>query len=283
MKRATRYEILRGVSPTSRTPCIAQPSSKPVRIAFLIDEAQFVASGGLLEHHKTIFLEDALHDWMVKDGKFYYYGHAMGVEETGDIVAVLEMEEVGEQGATPDTPRAGEYQLIQKSTGQVYREVRSGEPLVLDSWEERECEVRELRPAPDAGHAAVPSHMPAPADPQKADMARAEAYAFSSTNEPTALLRHWFRKGFAMAVEMGDAASRGQPQAQEAQSRIYSAKLTPEQNQACHRYEAVSGLPPAGIEDLDRGALTPKEFWRLNLMILHDISATAQNIAFPSD
>ena len=67
------------------------------------------------------------------------------------------------------------------------------------------------------------------------------------------------------------------------QSDIYSAKLTPEQNQACRRYEAVSGLLPVGIEDLDRGVLTPKEFWRLNLMIQHDIYATAQNIAFPSD
>lgn len=94
MQRATKYEILRAVSPTSRKPCIAQPSSKPVRVAYLLDEEAFVASGGLLAHHKTVFLEDANHDWMVLDGVFYYFGHAMGPEDVGDIVAVLEIEEV---------------------------------------------------------------------------------------------------------------------------------------------------------------------------------------------
>lgn len=93
MKRATKYEILRSVSPTSRNPCIVQPSAKPVRVAYLLDGAAFEASGGVLEHHKTVFLEDSMHDWMWRDGVFYYYGHAMGVEEVGDIVAVLEEED----------------------------------------------------------------------------------------------------------------------------------------------------------------------------------------------
>jgi len=93
MKRATRYEILRGVSPTSRKPCVVQPSEKPLRVAYLIDEAAFVASGGLLAHHKTVFLEDANHDWMMHNGQFYYFGHAMGIEDVGDIVLVMEQEE----------------------------------------------------------------------------------------------------------------------------------------------------------------------------------------------
>lgn len=93
MMRAVTYEILRDVSPTSRAPCSSQPSSKPVRIAYLIDEAAFVASGGLLHHHKTVFLEDSMHDWMWKDGLFYYFGHAMGIDDIGDIVAVLSHEE----------------------------------------------------------------------------------------------------------------------------------------------------------------------------------------------
>lgn len=89
MKRATTFEILRGVSPTSRKPCVAQPSAKPIRIAYLIDETRFIASGGILEHHKSVFLEDSMHDWMWRDGVFYYFGHAMGADEKGDIVAVL--------------------------------------------------------------------------------------------------------------------------------------------------------------------------------------------------
>lgn len=67
------------------------------------------------------------------------------------------------------------------------------------------------------------------------------------------------------------------------QSKIYSAKLTAAQNAACHSMEAVSGLPPIGLESLDAGNLTPKEFWRLNLMTAHDIYTTIQNIDFPTD
>lgn len=88
-KFATKYEILRGVSPTSRTPCKIQPSAKPIRVAFLLDERKFVDSGGLISHHDTLFLEDTVHDWDWHNGVFYYYGHAMGVEEVGDIVVVL--------------------------------------------------------------------------------------------------------------------------------------------------------------------------------------------------
>lgn len=94
MKRATQYEILRGVTPTSRFPCDVQPSAKPVCVAYLIDEAAFVASGGLLHHHRTVFLEDTLHDWHFEGGVFHYYGRALDVGERGDIVVVLAQEEV---------------------------------------------------------------------------------------------------------------------------------------------------------------------------------------------
>jgi hypothetical protein len=95
MKRAAEYEILRGVSPTSRKPCAVQPSQRPIRVAFVVDEARFIESGGLYEHHKSIFLEDKMHDWHVSsEGQFYYYGHAMGVDESGDILVVFKEEEV---------------------------------------------------------------------------------------------------------------------------------------------------------------------------------------------
>lgn len=84
---ASHYEILRGVSSTSRRPCDAQPSREPIRVAFLLDEAAFVAKG-LIAHHKTVFLEDKTHDWDWRDGVFYYYGRAIDPEETGTIVAI---------------------------------------------------------------------------------------------------------------------------------------------------------------------------------------------------
>lgn len=93
---ATKYEILRGVSPTSRKPCSAQPSAKPVRVAFLLNEKKFVESGGLVKHHDTLFLEDSSHDWDWRQGVFFYYGHAMGAEDVGDIVAILSQEELPE-------------------------------------------------------------------------------------------------------------------------------------------------------------------------------------------
>ena len=45
--------------------------------------------------------------------------------------------------------------------------------------------------------------------------------------------------------------------------------------------EAVLGLPPANLEDLDAGLLTPAEFWRVNCQLVSDINATVQNINFP--
>lgn len=89
---ATRYEILRSVSPTSLKPCVVQPTQKPVRVAYLINEKKFVESGGLIAHHDTLFLEDAMHDWFWRDGVFYYFGHAMGFNDVGDIVAIFEVQ-----------------------------------------------------------------------------------------------------------------------------------------------------------------------------------------------
>ena len=62
---------------------------------------------------------------------------------------------------------------------------------------------------------------------------------------------------------------------------VYSEKLSPAQNAACHSLETVLGLPPVGIDYLESGALTPDEFWRQNVMVVHDIYATVQNINFP--
>lgn len=90
MKYAKRYEILRGISPTSRLPALQQPSEKPIRIAFMLDEEKFIRLNGMMHHHHTVFLEDSMHDWMWRNGKFYYFGHAMGIEDVGDILVVFE-------------------------------------------------------------------------------------------------------------------------------------------------------------------------------------------------
>ena len=70
---------------------------------------------------------------------------------------------------------------------------------------------------------------------------------------------------------------------QDGQPKVYSNKLSAEQNKACQRMQAVSGLPPVGLQKLEAGVLSPKEFWRLNLVTVHDINATVQNIDFAAD
>lgn len=97
-KFATRYEILRGVASTGRQPCAVQPKEKPVRVALLLDEKKFLETGGLLKHHSTVFLDDAMHDWDWRRGLFFYHSHALGVEDVGDVLVVYETEERVVQG-----------------------------------------------------------------------------------------------------------------------------------------------------------------------------------------
>ncbi|MBV7542229.1 hypothetical protein [Acidovorax sp. sic0104] len=67
------------------------------------------------------------------------------------------------------------------------------------------------------------------------------------------------------------------------EAKVYSLKLSSAQNMACQRMEAVSGLPPVCLEDLEAGTLTPTEFWRMQLVTIHDISVAVQNIDFPTE
>lgn len=89
---AKRYQILRGVASTGRKACSAQPTEKPLMVAYLLNEDLFVKSGGLIAHHRTLFLDDPGHDWDWRNGIFFYYGHAFGPEDVGDIVAIFETE-----------------------------------------------------------------------------------------------------------------------------------------------------------------------------------------------
>jgi hypothetical protein len=74
---ATDYEILRNIAVDSRLHRGVQLPRKPIRVGYLMDEALFHQAGGLLEHDKTVFLDERLHDWDWQDGVFTYYSHAL--------------------------------------------------------------------------------------------------------------------------------------------------------------------------------------------------------------
>lgn len=91
--KATDYEILRGIGASSQTPCEIQPSKRPLRVGVLLDEAAFIAGGGLIKHLDTVFLDDWYHDWRVDDsgqysGQFFYYGHGLGLGCKADVIVI---------------------------------------------------------------------------------------------------------------------------------------------------------------------------------------------------
>ncbi len=85
MKIAKRFEILRGVEGNGRI-ALDLPE-QPVRVATLINEAEFLKAHEIC-HHVTVFLEDRIHDWDWRDGKFRYYTR---VAERADVLVVYEM------------------------------------------------------------------------------------------------------------------------------------------------------------------------------------------------
>lgn len=62
--RAVRYEILRGIEANSRK--FLSLAEKPIRVATLINEADFLARDGEMLHNVNVFLEDRFHDWLRK-------------------------------------------------------------------------------------------------------------------------------------------------------------------------------------------------------------------------
>lgn len=96
--KAVEYEILRGVraSGTVKIPL----ARKPVRVATLIDEQAFLKAG-ILEHNRSVFLEDHLHDWTHSNGVFTYYSR---VAQVADVVVAYEVELI----EIPVKPRGGQ-------------------------------------------------------------------------------------------------------------------------------------------------------------------------------
>ncbi|MFY2658213.1 hypothetical protein ACOTC5_29890 [Achromobacter xylosoxidans] len=86
---AVEYDILRGLAANCRV-CVPL-ERKPVRVATLLKETQFVESGGALVHHHTVFLEDKTHDWDWDDGTFRYYTR---VAQKADVVVAYQVQDV---------------------------------------------------------------------------------------------------------------------------------------------------------------------------------------------
>lgn len=82
---AKDYVILRGI-PADGTLAHDLPR-QPARVATLMNEAEFLASGGLMKHLETVFFEERHHDWRWDNGQFFYYTR---VSQRSDVVIVYE-------------------------------------------------------------------------------------------------------------------------------------------------------------------------------------------------
>lgn len=63
--------------------------------------------------------------------------------------------------------------------------------------------------------------------------------------------------------------------------KIYSAKLTPQQNAGLARYESLSGFEPIGIEEFEAGEITAYQLWRKNVIWLENVLDEVINTPFP--
>lgn len=88
MLQAIDFEILRDVEANGR---VSIPLARaPVKVATIIDEPAF-KDGHYLIHNGTVFLEDRMHDWQWRDGRFSYYTR---VAERADVLIVYELADV---------------------------------------------------------------------------------------------------------------------------------------------------------------------------------------------
>lgn len=86
---ATEFVILRDVVASGLNSISLE--RKPHRVATLIDEKEFIASGHQVIHNRTVFIEDYLHDWNWAKGKFRYYTR---VAEKADVLIIYAEKDV---------------------------------------------------------------------------------------------------------------------------------------------------------------------------------------------
>lgn len=84
--KALRYKILRGIEANGRKS--VPLDEKPIRVATIINEKDFLERDGEMLHNKNMFMEDRFHDWDWHDGKFSYYTR---VAEKADVLVVYEL------------------------------------------------------------------------------------------------------------------------------------------------------------------------------------------------
>lgn len=87
MSIARRYEILRGVVPSSRAN-IPVPE-RPVMVCVLLDE-NLLSKYRVLSHGRAVFIEDRGHDWHWSEGCIRYTSVFGGAGNPRDIVLVYE-------------------------------------------------------------------------------------------------------------------------------------------------------------------------------------------------
>lgn len=130
---AVEYDILRGLTPSERVSIPLE--RRPVRVATMLREDAFVASGGVMKHHITVFLEDETHDWRWDSGRFRYYTR---VADKADVLVAYQTVHVG-----PFSPEkwvrafTAEHKLHQARRNLATR-------LVQDVYDRQLAELRSL-------------------------------------------------------------------------------------------------------------------------------------------
>lgn len=85
--------IMRGVENTShkRHPLPAEMHGRKIkRVWLLLDEAHFLKSRGVAQHHVNAFLDDAMHDWEQREDTLRYYAHSSAPGDKVDVVIYFE-------------------------------------------------------------------------------------------------------------------------------------------------------------------------------------------------
>jgi len=63
--------------------------------------------------------------------------------------------------------------------------------------------------------------------------------------------------------------------------KIYSLRLSAEQNAAFERFEALTSCEPFGIHEFERGEMSARELWEKNIAWIVGVANDAQQIRFP--
>jgi hypothetical protein len=83
--------IVRGVTNNSRMPVTLDRTIDPqkiYRVHRLLNEDLYLKIG--TAHWRSTFLDDKMHDWDVRAGRFFYYAHSSEKGESVDLVLELD-------------------------------------------------------------------------------------------------------------------------------------------------------------------------------------------------